>query len=236
MILLNASLTQLDGPARKIAETLRGALPEASTILLHESSRDRFELDGPGFIEYRVEEFPYRVGHLSFFQINRFLVEEMVREVVADVAGGLAIDLYAGVGLFSVQLGKRFERVIAVESNEAAGRDLKANLDAMGVAAQVANTEVEKFLANCEETPNLVVLDPPRAGVAAEAIERLAALGAQRIFYMSCDPSTLARDLGVLTGAAAGLRLGYDIEEVHLFDVFPQTYHIESLVRLRRRE
>jgi len=235
-VLLNASLVSFEGPAEQIAAILRGAVPEASSILLHESGRDRFELDGPGFIEYRVGDFPYRVGHLSFFQINRFLVEEMMEAVADNVSGGLAIDLYAGVGLFAVPLGKRFERVVAVESNAAAVRDLKANVEASSAPAQVVNTETEKFLANCKDTPDLVVLDPPRAGVAREALERLAEAGPARIFYMSCDPSTLSRDLGALTGSAAGLRVGYEITEVHLFDVFPQTYHIESLVRLRRRE
>jgi 23S rRNA (uracil1939-C5)-methyltransferase len=235
-LLLNASLVSLDAPPARIADLLRASVPRATTILLHESSRDRFELDGPGFIEYRVGEIPYRVGHLSFFQVNRFLVEDMVNTIVGEASGAAALDLYAGVGLFTIPLAKRFERVVAVESNAAAVRDLKANLDAGGVTAQVVNTETDKFLADCAEAPNLVVLDPPRAGVASEALNRLAELAPARIHYLSCDPATLARDLGTLTGAAAGLALGYEITEVHLFDVFPQTFHIESLVRLARRE
>jgi 23S rRNA (uracil1939-C5)-methyltransferase len=86
---------------------------------------------------------------------------------------------------------------------------------------------VEKLLSDWTERPDLIVLDPPRAGVAAEAVERIAALAPPRIHYLSCDPATLARDLAAL------LRGGYQIEAIHLFDMFPQTFHIETLVKLK---
>jgi 23S rRNA (uracil1939-C5)-methyltransferase len=102
------------------------------------------------------------------------------------------------------------------------------------------NEHTEDFLKKEQEQPDLVVLDPPRAGLGAEASGRLANLGAPEIAYLSCDPSTLARDLAVLTASArkaesaVALEHRYEISEVHLFDLFPQTYHIETLVRLRR--
>ena len=154
----------------------------------------------------------------------------MVHTVTAETTGRYALDLYAGVGLFSLPLSHRFERVTAVESNPAAARNLAENLKARGEAAQAVNTEVEQFLHSTTETPDLVVLDPPRAGVDAAILDRLIGLAPPRITYVSCDPSTLARDLARLTNA------GYRMAELHLFDVFPQTFHIESLVRLVRAQ
>jgi 23S rRNA (uracil1939-C5)-methyltransferase len=234
-LLLNASVASFQGSPHLLAETLRGALPGAETILLHESSSDRFELFGPGFITYRVAGIGYRVGHLSFFQANRFLVDGMARAVAEDACGRLArsrlaLDLFAGVGLFAVPLARGFERVVAVESNADAARDLTANLEANARNAQAVSLDVEQFLANFRESPDLVVLDPPRAGVSALALERLLALAPAEIAYFSCDPATLARDLNRLISA------GFAIREVRLFDLFPQTYHIESLVRLSRAE
>jgi 23S rRNA (uracil1939-C5)-methyltransferase len=186
-------------------------------------------LYGPGFLEYAAGGISYRVGHFSFFQVNRFLVAELAREVVEREEGGrLAIDLFAGVGLFSIPLAKRFARVLAVESNPAAARDLDTNMRGAG-SIELRSAEVEQFLKRNKERPELLVLDPPRAGMTLESVERLGKLRPERITYVSCEPPTLARDL-MLFGKA-----GYDCTEVHLFDLFPQTFHMETVVRLRKR-
>lgn len=223
---LSASLQDFAGDAQGIADTLRAGVPGVATLLLHESSRDRYELFGPGYLHYEAAGARYRVGHLSFFQVNRFLVDEMVRVVTSGASGRLALDLFAGVGLFTLPLAAQFERVVAVESNAAAVRDLEANL--ANRSAQAVNRDAEEFLKDYAETPDFVVLDPPRAGIAPEALKRLIALAPARLTYVSCDPATLARDLAALNAA------GYAIVELHLFDVFPQTFHIESIVRLGR--
>ena len=185
---------------------------------------------GPGFLDYQAGGIAYRVGHFSFFQVNRFLVEELAREVVEREEGGrLALDLFAGVGLFSVPLAKRFERVVSVESNPAAARDLETNMRGQGTI-EVRTAEVERFLERTKERPELVVLDPPRAGLTPECRSiALRRLRPARITYVSCEPPTLARDL------ASFAKAGYDCSEVHLFDLFPQTFHMETVVRLRRR-
>ena len=230
-LLINAGFERFDASPAALAEILREALPGVETILLHETSHDRFELFGPGFIHYEADGSRYRVGHLSFFQVNRFLVEELVRAVVGEESGRLALDLFAGVGLFTISLAKRFERVVGVESNLAAARDLQANIEHARANAQQVNLSAESLLAEWKETPDMVVLDPPRAGVPPEALVRLSELAPARITYLSCDPATLARDLAALTGTAGR----YAIKEILLFDVFPQTYHIETLVRLSLR-
>ncbi len=234
-MLLNASLVRFEGPPEALAHRLRSSLPGVETLLLHESRRDRLELFGPGFIHYLVRGIPYRVAHLSFFQVNGFLVDELVHAVVPDERGGLALDLFAGVGLFTLPLAERFDRVVAVESNPAAARDLQANIEQHTARAQHFHAEAESFLARSKETPDLIVLDPPRVGVSARALTLLKQVAPRRIIYLSCDPATLARDLAALT-AAGGDGATYEIREVLLFDVFPQTYHIETLVRLSRQE
>ncbi len=237
-VLINASLESFDGPPEDVASLFLTALPGVETILLQDINRDRYELFGPGFIHYGIAGSHYRVGHLSFFQVNRFLVEELVRTVLAEERGKLALDLFAGVGLFTLPLARRFERVVGVESDLAASRDLQANIEENKVQAQHVNATVESLLAEWRETPDLVVLDPPRAGIQETALAHLVRLAPPRIAYLSCDPATLARDLRTLAGgrnqpAGSG---AYQITEVHLFDLFPQTYHIETLVRLSHRE
>jgi 23S rRNA (uracil1939-C5)-methyltransferase len=234
-LLLNLALDAANGAPSEVSALFRSALPSVDTVLIHDPRTDRFDLSGPGHINYRVGDHNYRIGHLSFFQVNRFLLDELVRAVIGEARGKLALDLFAGVGLFSLPLANRFERLIAVESNMAAARDLEANLQGSGAASpNLRNTTVEAFLEQWQERPDLVVLDPPRTGVAARALARLTKIAPQEIVYLSCDPATLARDLAALVGDTQNPR-GYRIGELHLVDIFPQTYHIEALVRLSRR-
>jgi 23S rRNA (uracil1939-C5)-methyltransferase len=227
-LLLTATFAGFPSRADEAAEKIKRIVPEIESLLFHDPSHDRMELDGPGFITYHAGSAAYRVGHFSFFQVNKFLVEELVREVAdREEAGKLALDLFAGVGLFSVPLAKRFERVISVESNPAATRDLEVSSAGKG-AIEVRNSDVERYLERCKDAPDLVVLDPPRAGMEHSALTRLVRIAPRRITYVSCEPPTLARDLAVLRGS------GYEISEVHLFDLFPQTFHMEAIVRLRR--
>lgn len=233
--LLNLEFDRLDGAQVKFADILRGGLPGVESLLFHDRKVDRFELVGPGQIAYRVGEHTYQVGHLSFFQVNRSLLQELVTTVVGESKGNLALDLFAGVGLFTVPLAHRFQRVIGVESNLAAVRDLEVNLQQSGAASPSARqAEVETFFDRWHEKPDLVVVDPPRAGVPAQVLEQLIELAPAAITYLSCDPATLARDLAVLVGPA-GKPGHYQISDVHLLDIFPQTYHMEALVRLSRR-
>jgi len=234
-LLLNLSFESLNIPGESLVATLRSELPSLATVLLHDRKQDAFQLDGPGHLAYRVGGHEYLVGQLSFFQANRFLLPELVDVVLGDAHGGLALDLFAGVGLFTVPLADRFQRAIAVEANVAAARDLEANLHQSGAPAPTfRRANVEEFLARWHDKPDFVVLDPPRAGVAPPALARLIKLAPQAISYLSCDPATLARDLAALVGKV-GESGAYAISELHLVDMFPQTYHMEVLVRLVRR-
>jgi 23S rRNA (uracil1939-C5)-methyltransferase len=227
-LLLTATFAGFPSRAAEHAQTFRRIAPEITSLLFHDPSRDRMELYGPGYIEYEVSGNAYRVGHFSFFQVNKFLAETLVNEVVGREKGGrMALDLFAGVGLFSIPLAAKFEKVLSIESNPAATRDLEANMRGKGVI-EARTADVDRFLARSKERPELVVLDPPRAGMTPEAMQRLAKMAPARITYVSCEPPTLARDLAVLIAA------GYSCTEMHLIDLFPQTFHMETIVRLRR--
>ncbi|MGB2900979.1 MAG: 23S rRNA (uracil(1939)-C(5))-methyltransferase RlmD [Candidatus Acidiferrum sp.] len=239
-IALNVAFEKFTKPAAELAATFQAALPELASLLLLDQKKDRFELTGPGYLVHEAGGYKYRVSHLSFFQVNRFLIEDLLKTVTGNARGTLALDLFSGVGFFTLPLAKAFQKVVSVDANLAATRDLYANAEAAGVAITSHNEHAEEFLNKTVERPDFVILDPPRAGLGAAAAEKLAELGAAEIVYLSCDPSTLARDLAVLTASArkpkeiAGPNIHYEITEMHLFDLFPQTFHIETLVRLRR--
>ncbi len=230
-LLLNALFAGFPASPAALAEKLHSAIHGLESLLLQDGSGDRMELFGPGYLNYAVSGASYRVGHLSFFQVNRFLIDEMARQVCLEAgAGELALDLFAGAGLFTLPLAERFAHVVAVEANPASARDLETNLAACHGRAEGRNADAGDFLAKWKGAPDAVVLDPPRAGVSPGALARLAELGPRRIVYVSCDPSTLARDLVRLTAA------GYALADIHLFDMFPQSFHMETLVRLEARQ
>jgi 23S rRNA (uracil1939-C5)-methyltransferase len=239
-VALNVACASFAKPAPEVARLLRTNLPQLESLLLLDQKKDRFELFGPGFLTHEACGFHYRVSHLSFYQVNRFLIEDLLNTVLAGCSGDFALDLYAGVGFFTLQLAKSFKRVISVDANLAATRDLRTNAEAAGLEVTSHHAHVEDFLKSFSETPDVVILDPPRTGLGVAAAAKLAALAAPQIAYLSCDPATLARDLAVFTQSSKmpqkfkpdGPR--YEIAEVHFFDLFPQTYHIETLVRLRR--
>jgi 23S rRNA (uracil1939-C5)-methyltransferase len=177
---------------------------------------------------YRAAGFDYRVDHGAFFQVNRWLVDGLVKLVVGEKKGSLAWDLFAGVGLFARQLTGSCDEVIAVESAPTAVIALEENLSGTsGVAVRTASLD---FLRNSQQAvrPDLIVVDPPRTGLGAEVNALLAQVAAPKVVYVSCDPATLARDLRELTAA------GYEIATVTLADLFPQTFHIETVVLLRQ--
>lgn len=188
---------------------------------------------GAAGLAYPAAGREYWTGRGAFFQVNRFLVDRLVGLVCDGYAGELAWDLFAGVGLFTRALAERFTRVIAVEGGEVAAAALGAASKVRGSANfEAVRAATLDFLRAREvqrERPDLIVLDPPRAGLGAAASAVLGRLAVANLVYVSCDPETLARDLAVLT------RTAYEVERVALIDLFPQTFHMETVVHLRRR-
>ncbi|MFN7996593.1 MAG: class I SAM-dependent RNA methyltransferase [Bryobacteraceae bacterium] len=182
-----------------------------------------------GALDYSAAGQNWRVSTGSFFQVNRFLIDRLVEVALEGASGGSALDLYAGVGLFSVPLARAFETVTAVESGSRAVDDLRFNAERAGVKVRAERAEAEKALEALELAPDFILMDPPRAGIGKRMVERLGKLRAPKVSIVSCDPATLARDL-------AGLILaGYAIRNMVLVDLFPQTYHLETVVQLELR-
>ena len=182
---------------------------------------------GEDFLSYHAVGADYRVSGGSFFQTNRFLIDKLVEVVVGNRTGRAALELYAGAGLFTRHLARNFDHVLAVESSPYSFADLRHNVPAN---VKCIRTTTELFLSERAEklAPELVVLDPPRAGLGEKATLALCRMSASHVTYVSCDPATLSRDLGVL------LKSGYRIEQAHLLDLFPQTYHMETVLHLSR--
>jgi len=234
-----------DDRDEKVLVTLRGGWPSVPRPREEALARDclaelpgvvgvaleagkHFQTFGEAVITYRVGEFQYRVSPGSFFQTSRYLLPELLARVTGAESGSVAIDLYAGVGLFSLPLAKQFAQVASVEADPRSAADLTANArshDLQNLRPVADN--VFDFLRRCAQPePDLVVLDPPRAGVGVNVLKLLLALRPKRLHYVSCSPPTLARDLQFLLGH------GYQLDSIELFDFFPQTYHIESLASL----
>jgi 23S rRNA (uracil1939-C5)-methyltransferase len=222
---------------KKWASALKNELPELAGVGLRPDGRGLLGADGQGdrahtlygadHLTYRTRRASYRVSAGSFFQVNRYLTDELVRIVVDEHSGETAIDLYAGVGLFSTVLARGFRHIEAVESSQSSFADLQynspANVKAVcASAAQYLQVRTGKLQAD------FVVVDPPRSGLGEAVVRHLVRLGAPRMTYVSCDPATLARDLKNLLAAE------YRIEQAHLVDLFPQTYHLESVLQLVR--
>ena len=183
----------------------------------------------PGLVAGAVDyQDRFRVSRNSFFQVNRFLADKLVETALEGAEGETALDLYAGVGLFSLALARRFHQVTAVESGAAAAGDLVFNAERAGYGnLRVERTTTEAYLEALERAPDFVLLDPPRAGLGKAVVRRIAALRPPSVSIVACDPATLARDLATL------LASGYGIEKMTLVDLFPQTYHLETVVRLK---
>jgi len=184
----------------------------------------------------KVGNFTYLVTPSVFFQANDFMVLELV-SLVQDSARssgtGRALDLFAGVGLFTLPLAKQFEKVVAVENSLFASQLCSRNARAAGLGnIQAVCSDVLLWMDSQEKSAgrfDLILLDPPRTGAGKQIMERIAGWAPNSIIYASCDPQTLVRDLAVIT------RRDYKIGLVEGLDMFPQTYHFETVVKLEKR-
>jgi 23S rRNA (uracil1939-C5)-methyltransferase len=184
---------------------------------------DPYVTDALSIEEYRIV---LRRHVLSFFQGNRFLLRDLVANVVGRIeAESEVVDLYAGAGLFAVSAAvARGARVIAVEGDRTAARDLEANARASGGMIEPVFQPVEEFTASARARPRTLIVDPPRTGMSREALDGAIRLGAREVVYVSCDIATLARDSRRLLDA------GHTIRRVDAFDLFPSTPHVETVV------
>jgi 23S rRNA (uracil1939-C5)-methyltransferase len=189
-------------------------------------------LYGDPHVEAQVRDLRLRSHVRSFFQGHRFLLDDLVGDVVEMTpAGGAVLDLYAGVGLFALALADRAERVLGAELSHIAVEDARANIEANAKTnVRVRQGDVAEALASWPAEPGeRIVLDPPRTGAGAAVVRAVAERRPECVVYVSCDPPTLGRDLAVFA------KHGYSVDGVRAFDIFPDTFHVETVVRLRPR-
>lgn len=189
---------------------------------------------GNGHVWKTIGEFHFRVSHGTFFQVNETMLSKLQECALNGCSGKRALELFCGVGFFTLPLSKRFEFVNAVEVNSEATFDLRTNLEKnLVLNCEVHNLGLTEFLGRIQANPfaelDLLLMDPPRTGLPPRTVQRIAELNAKKLVYVSCDPSTLSRDLALLVQAK------YQIICIDLLDLFPQTHHLEGIVSLERR-
>jgi len=201
------------------------------SILVRDGSRIR-RISGGRHLFELAAGYRFRISPGGFFQVNTAGAETLVQSVLARLPEripGVVLDLYGGVGLFGLPLAERAERVVLIESHPGAAADARHNARAAGLDnLTVTAGDVNAGLKNLEPPVEAVVIDPPRRGCGAVAAARIAALNPRDVVYVSCDPATLARDLGFFRKA------GYRPVFVRPVDLFPQTFHVETVVHLTR--
>ena len=217
----------------KVCSGLATTMPELSGAALFAHGDDENHGQvlarwGEPSLKYHAVGHDYRVSLGSFFQVNRFLVDPLAKLVTEGRRGKLAWDLYSGVGLFALRLTASFEKVFAVEFAASSWADLVFNLQ--GTEHRTARMPTRDFLRQQTRSkipqPDLVIVDPPRTGLGDEVCSLLARVAPREIVYVSCDPATLSRDLNAL------IQSGYYFKSIHLVDLFPQTFHMESVAVL----
>jgi 23S rRNA (uracil1939-C5)-methyltransferase len=203
---------------------------EAGISIAHVYEDNAVVIAGNDHIVIRVLDRDFRVSAVSFFQVNTAMVEKMVHHLLVNLSLSPSInllDVYCGVGLFSAFLAPKCKTLIGIESSEPACEDFTFNLDEFDNVELYMGT-AEDVIPRLEAKPDIVLVDPPRSGLEKRVLDGILKLEPRLIAYVSCDPSTLARDAARLVNG------GYCLKDITPFDLFPQTYHIESISLFER--
>ncbi|MBN2220287.1 MAG: 23S rRNA (uracil(1939)-C(5))-methyltransferase RlmD [Kosmotogaceae bacterium] len=223
----------------RILLEVKKKLPDISTLVHLMNANDRVvmrgvsrTLFGEGIIDQELSGRRFEIPPVAFFQNNLEVTESIVSHILNEMKDSNSdslLDLYSGIGTFSITVGKKMGSVTSVESNPVSIKALKANSNLNEMfGTEIVSSDVLEFLKSDVRRYSIVILDPPRSGVGSE-IGLLYKFGASMVFYVSCDPTTLARDTAKLRES------GYEISSVKAFDMFPQTWHVETVVCLVKK-
>jgi len=228
---------ELQGKLTELRESLPSEVFSADKAQIDAATGDNGEtslyspelVEGEREIEFTAFGEKLRFSARSFFQGNKFLVEKLVEIAIGDMRGANALDLYCGVGLFTLPLARRFSNVVGVEENQHAVRFARKSAQNAGLTnLEFRGENVRRYLANIVESDlDFILLDPPRFGTEKEMMAGLIRLRPRHVSYVSCDPSVLARDLKRF------VENGYEILSITGLDMFPQTHHVETVVHLK---
>jgi 23S rRNA (uracil1939-C5)-methyltransferase len=213
-----------------VLESSSGRLPDFSVeelgaSVVHVMGDSRIVLSGSDYTWMRIKDRLFKVSAATFFQVNSQVAEKMVDAVLHALPDGknlTILEVYCGAGLFSAFLAERADKLVAIESSGSACEDFSYNLDEFD-QVELYEAPAEVVIPLLEMRPDVVLVDPPRNGLLRPVLQGILRLKPVWIFYISCDPATLARDAGYIANG------GYELQAVYPFDMFPQTYHIESL-------
>ncbi|MBI5199836.1 MAG: 23S rRNA (uracil(1939)-C(5))-methyltransferase RlmD [Nitrospirae bacterium] len=218
-----------------VFETIKGDIKEIVGVISY-ARRKKYEVLGRNFLVLKLDDLTFQSTEGNFFQVNWEQNKNMIQSLLdlAELKGNeRVLDLYSGIGNFSLPLAKKVEKVIGIESGYSAVEDARKNADMNGIKnIEFICDDVRKGLKGLiekKERADLIVLDPPRAGATKKIIDRVIALSPEKILYISCNPTTLARDLGWLRDG------GYYLDRLQPIDMFPYTYHIETIAEIIRR-
>ncbi|MFN3691400.1 MAG: 23S rRNA (uracil(1939)-C(5))-methyltransferase RlmD [Fervidobacterium sp.] len=230
--------TETFSEAKIIKSQILKSIPQINSIIHVMNSSDEIVLRGPyktlygsGVLEVEMDYEKFQIPPTAFFQNNYHVASKMVEYVTKslDLKGTEnVLDLYAGVGTFTMRLAMLSKHVIAVESSHIAVKAGKANANINNLRnVKYEELDTLEFLKVFESKADIIVLDPPRAGAGKDVCKEILRIAPEKIAYVSCDPSTLARDLSML-------KEKYQVESVQPFDMFPQTYHVETVVIMKK--
>jgi len=223
-----------------LARRLTSLFPNVETVVNNITARKasiavgerEVVLSGAGTIQDRIGASTFQISANSFFQTNSLGAERLYGKVIeyAELTGGeTVLDLYSGTGTIPIFLASSAGKVIGMEIVESAVLDARRNCEANGIEnCEFILGDIRESLALLRIHPEVMVIDPPRAGMHQDVLSRVLEIGAERVVYVSCNPATLARDLGQM-------QEHYHILEIQPVDMFPHTYHVESVAKLSRK-
>ena len=190
-------------------------------------------LSGEGHIRDKIGPFTFRISANSFFQTNSSAAQKLYEKVVdyAELKGSeLVLDLYSGIGTIPIFLAEKAGTVMGMELSKSAVLDARRNCKENGIhGCRFINGDIRERLSTISYTPDVLVIDPPRAGMHKDVLAQVLALSPGKIIYVSCNPATMARDIGKMSQE-------YELVEVQPVDMFPHTYHIEAVAKLWRKK
>lgn len=217
----------LDGDIVSIMHTINDNLADAVKV------DELRNLYGRDYFVEKLLGLEFRISSFSFFQTNSLGAEKLysvVRDYVGETKDKVIFDLYSGTGTITQMLAPVAKKAVGVEIVEEAVEAAKENAKLNGLSnCEFIAGDVLKVIDDLQDKPDIIVLDPPRDGIHPRALEKIIDFGVKQIVYVSCKPTSLVRDLEVL------LERGYEVERVRCVDMFPHTVHVETVVRLCRR-
>jgi 23S rRNA (uracil1939-C5)-methyltransferase len=226
---------------RPLADVLSGQIEQIKTVVNNITRRkasiavgeDEVVLEGKGHIRDKIGPFTFQISANSFFQTNS-LAAQTLYETVADYAelkgNDMVLDLYSGTGTIPIFLADRAQAVTGIEINESAVLDARRNCEDNSIDnCRFIIGDIREGLSSINYRPDVMIIDPPRAGIHKDVLAQALALSAERIIYISCNPATMARDI-------SGMAQDYELVEIQPVDMFPHTYHIEAVAKLWLRK